>query len=226
VGGGIRLRHAIASDDEPDLRWKLEHRLLEGSTGGWGDRFQALAYSGRFLRHARDGHIVLPLGTPRKIFVPFDIGAEAEIGRLRQSQQGEHAELGVVRIAGLIDLSRSEDFKRRLAFGVLASWNLNIDMEEREVVENQVSPLTQGTATGYIESSNGLTTAEAQLSGGREWSSQDGWRWAGQARVSVERVLLALNDKPLSLVVEAQAKAPDSSFRALIGARFSLFAQR
>jgi hypothetical protein len=226
LGGGIRLRQAISFDDEPDLRWKLEHRLMEGSTGGLNNRFEALVYSGRFLRHARDGHIVLPLGVPRKIFVPFDIGGEAEVGRLRQSRLGALTELGVVRIAGLIDLSRSANFRRRLALGIAASWKMSIDAEERKVVDNQVSPLTQVTASGYMESSNGLTTAEALLSGGREWSSQGGWRWAGQARLSVERVLLALNDKPLSLVVEGQAKAHDRSFSALVGARFSLFAGR
>lgn len=226
VGAGIHLRHAIAFDDEPDLRWKLEHRILSGSTGGYFDRYQATAYSGRFLRHARDGHIVLPLGVPRKVFVPFDIGAEAEVGRIRQRHLGALAELGVVRVAGLIDLSRSADFRRRLAFGIAAEWKMEIDTDQRKVAENQVSPLSKATASGYLESANGLSTAEAQLTGGREWSSQEGWRWAGQARISLERVVLAFNDKPLSLVVEARAKAPDKNFTALVGARFSLFSQR
>lgn len=225
VGGGIHLRHAIEFDDDPDLRWKLEHRMLSGSTGGL-ESYQAIAYSGRFLRHARDGHIVLPLGVPRKVFLPFDIGAEAEVGRIRQRRLGTAAELGVVRVAGLIDLSRSEDFKRRLAFGIAANWNMKIDSDQRKVTENQVSPFSQATASGYLESGNGLSTAEAELTGGQEWSSEEGWRWTGQARVSLERVVLAFNDKPLSLVVEARAKAPDNHFTALVGARFSLFSQR
>ena len=226
VGAGLHLRHAIEFDDEPDLRWKLEHRILSGSAGGLDDRYQAVVYSGRFLRHARDGHIVLPLGVPRKVFAPFDIGAEAEVGRIRQRRLDAPAELGVVRVAGLIDLTRSENFRRRLAIGIAANWDMKIDTGGRKVVENQVSPLSQATAGGYLESANGLSTAEMQVSGGRTWSSENGWRWTAQARVSLERVVLAFNDKPLSLVVEARANAPDNDFTALVGARFSLFSQR
>jgi hypothetical protein len=86
VGGGIRLRHAIEFDDEPDLIWKLEHRLVEGSAGGLSERYQGVVYAGRYLRHARDGHLVVPLGVPRKIFLPFDIGAETELGRVKQAR--------------------------------------------------------------------------------------------------------------------------------------------
>ena len=42
------------------------------------DAIRATLYSGRYLRHSEDGHLVLPFGRPRKIFLPFDLGAEAE----------------------------------------------------------------------------------------------------------------------------------------------------
>ncbi|MEM9491574.1 MAG: hypothetical protein AAGC55_20685, partial [Myxococcota bacterium] len=81
-GGGIFLRHALRSIDEPDLIWKLDHRFLDARVSGLSDRYTGAVYAGHFLRHARDGHIVLPLGTPKKIFLPFDIGASAQVGRV------------------------------------------------------------------------------------------------------------------------------------------------
>jgi hypothetical protein len=226
VSAGLRLRHAFSYDDEPDLRWKLEHRLVEVSTAGLTGRYQGVVYAGRFFRHARDGHIVLPLGVPRKVFLPFDIGAETEVGRIRQETPASPVELGVVRIAGLVDLSRSANFRRRLALGIAATWNMEIDARGRKLSEHQVSPLTLATASGYWESANGLTTGEAEFTGGQEWSSRSGWTWVARAKVSVERVLLAFNDKPLSLIVEGRASSPTHEVTALVGARFSLFAAR
>jgi hypothetical protein len=226
IGGGIRFRHAIEFDDEPDLTWKLEHHLIEGAAGGLNNRYQGAVYTGRFLRHARDGHVVLPLGVPRKIFVPFDIGAEAEVGRFRQTRSGAPLELGVVRIAGLIDLSRSPTFRRRLSIGIVGSWDMHVDSRKRAILENLVAPLSMLSVNGYLESKNGLNVAEVELTGGREWSNFKGWQWKSTARLAFERVLIAVNDRPLSMVVEGRARAPDSEFSALVGARFNLFSER
>lgn len=226
VGSGIRLRHAIEFDDEPDLIWKLEHRLAEGSGGGLNDRYQGVIYAGRYLRHARDGHLVLPLGVPRKIFLPFDIGGEFALGRFRQSRTSSPLSLTMVRVAGLIDLSRTPSFRRRLSVGIVGHWNMQVDTHELAVLENRVAPLSILSLGGGLESKNGLNRGEFRFEGGREWSKAASWQWKASAALVFERVLIALNDRPLSMIVEGRAQTPEREYTALIGARLSLFSAR
>jgi hypothetical protein len=226
IGGGIRLRHVIEFDDEPDLLWKLEHRFAEILTLGLNENYAGVVYSGRFLRHARDGHLVLPLGVPRKIFLPFDIGAEFDFGRIRQAPGDTPLAVKAVRVAGLIDLSRSPSFRRRLSIGIVGHWDMQVDTKQRSLLENRVAPLSLLSANGYLESKNGLNRGEFRLEGGREWSNLSSWQWNASASLLFERVLIALNDRPLSLVVEGRAQAPDVEYTALVGARLSLFSAR
>ena len=222
VGFGIRLRQTISFEEEPDLNWKLSHRLLDLSLGGLHQRYKGVLYSGRYLRHSRDGHIVLPWGTPRKIFLPFDIGGETEVGRVMQQEPGANLRIGVVRVAGLIDVSRTASFRRRLAFGVLATWDVDLDAKETRVAENRVAPLSMLTGSGYLESRDGLSSLDLDVDGGRVWSSESGWGWQGQAHIALERIVLAFNDRPLSLVAAAEAHSMDSELKATLGLRFGV----
>lgn len=226
-GGGIRLRHAMRFDDEPDLTWKLEHQLLAGAALGIDREIAAVIYRGRYIRHARDGHLVLPLGKPKKIFVPFDVGAEASVGEIIRDHDADGFELGVVRIAGLLDLARTASFRRRLAIGVLARWDMEvIDAgSELAIAEHRVIPLSGITASAAFESASGLTLGSASFEAGRQWSTLGGWRWGGRARVVAERTLIAINDRPLSIQLEAAARLPDAELRLGINARFAILAK-
>ncbi|MBA3542709.1 MAG: hypothetical protein H0T79_24040, partial [Deltaproteobacteria bacterium] len=112
-GGGIALRHLVKFDDDPDLAWKLEHTILEARHAGFEPEFAGVLYRGRFIRHTRDGRLVLPLGTPKTIFLPFDIGAQIEAGRVTWRDE-VGIRIGIVKTAALVDLWRSRDFRRRL----------------------------------------------------------------------------------------------------------------
>lgn len=225
-GGGVRLRQALGFDDEPDLTWKLEHRAFEAQHEGLRQTYSGVLYSGRYLRHARDGHLVLPLGKPRKIFVPFDIGAEAELGRVEKQANNTGLNLGVIRIAGLFDFSRSPTFRRRLTLGAIATWDMRIDTRETLISVHRIAPFSLVGLNGHLESRNGLTVANIELSGGRTWSNQAGWQWQAKAHLSLERILLALNDRPLSVVLDAKARHQEEAegdLRATLSARFALF---
>lgn len=227
IGGGIRLRHAMHFDDEPDLTWKLEHQLLEGSALGLEREFSAVIYRGRYLRHARDGHLVLPLGLPKKIFLPFDIGAETAVGGVSRDNDGGDVAVEVVRIAGLIDWSRTPGFRRRLAIGVLARWDMSVSgaAGELAIEEHRVMPLSGITASAGFESASGLTLGSAAIEAGRQWSTTSGWRWGARAVLEAERTLIAINDRPLSIQLEAAARAPDRELRIGINARFAILAK-
>src|SRR6185503_11676894 len=129
-GTSVAMRHIIHFDDEPDLVWKLEHTMLDVTHAGFADRFNGAIYRGWFMRHARDGHLVIPLGTPKKVFLPFDVGGFAEAGTVVWRDEPT-TRIGVVKMAGLIDFSRTRTFRRRIAFGPSARWDVDVMQNPR-----------------------------------------------------------------------------------------------
>ncbi len=225
VSAGLDLRHRVLFVDEPELVWKLSHRFAHIHSGGKGGGYAAALYRGRFVRHARDGHLVVPIGRPRKVFLPFDIGAEADVGSISSAGSGAALDLAVVRAAPLIELLRSPGFRRRLALGPVARWDAVLDTTEWGVMDHRVSPFSMVMLSAYAESSKGLSAVELDVEGGREWSRSLGWRWEVRAAVRVERTLIALNDRPLSIFVGARYRHTSSDLVGQLGVRFA-FAQR
>jgi hypothetical protein len=226
VGGGLALRHVIHFDDEPDLVWKLEHTLLDSTHAGFEDRFSGVVYRGRFLRHARDGHIVIPLGTPKKVFLPFDIGGLAEVGRVTWQPDTTIARLGVVKMAALFDLARTRGFRRRIAFGPVARWDVDVDSANRELAEHIVSPFTSGIVSLKAESASGRMVGEITIEAGTVWRNKVGWTQEAQAEATLERIMLAVNDRPIALVVGVRYATATDEAIARIGARVVLFHRR
>ncbi len=222
-GGGILVRHVMLFDDEPDLVWKLEHELLAGQVGGFSDRYGAVLYAGRYLRHARDGHVVLPFAVANKVFLPFDVGAEAEVGRVTGILGAPTFDLGVVRTVALIDISRSDSFRRRLSIGSVVSWDMKILRDPTAIEDHRIVPFSTGLLNAHFEASNGLTIADARVEAGKAWSTNDGWYSALTAAVTLERVLLAVNDRPVSLFLAGRYENRADELYGEVGVRFALF---
>jgi hypothetical protein len=225
VGGAIALRHVIRFAGEPDLVWKMEHVLGEGTHAGWEDRFAGVVYRGRYVRHARDGHLVLPLGRPRKVFLPFDIGALAEVGAIRWRAADGAASIGVVKTAALIDLARSRDFRRRIAVGPVARWELEV-ARAIAVSRHVVAPFSCGIANLHLESRTGRLVGDLRLEAGTAWTSDAGWRPEAAAEATLERIVLAINDRPIALVLGARYESATDEAIARVGARVVLFHRR
>ncbi len=226
-GAVLQLRHIIHFDDEPDLVWKMEHTLAEATYLGLWQRYSARLYGGRYLRHARDGHIILPFSTTRKVFLPFDVGAEADVGTLSQQLGDDSARLGIVRTAALIDIGRSESFSHHLALGAVARWDVDlIDETMIDVVEHHVAPFSTAVADAYAESASGLTLASLRVEGGTAWSSVTGWAPQVTAGARLERVVIALNDRPLSLFGGVRYDSERAELRGEVGLGFALFQRR
>lgn len=225
-GGAIQLRHVIRFEDEPDLVWKLEHRFASAEIDWRADHLEGVLYAGRYLRHSRDGHVVLPGTIPRKIFLPFDVGAEVEVGGIHGDPGADSLEIGMVRAAALIDLARSPSFRRRLALGAVARWDVDLDRHPLGLSRHRVTPFSSAVLDAHIESDTGLTAADLAIEGGAAWSSDRGWGPALEARAGVERVLIAVNDRPVSAFFEASYRDLDPGWgdlRAQVGLRFALF---
>lgn len=225
-GGSLALRHVVTFDDEPDLVWKLEHQMVDVTHGTFEDRFTGTIYRGRYLRHARDGHIVLPLGTPKKFFLPFDVGGFVEAGRLEWVPDTTAVRIGVVKTAALIDLSRSRTFRRRIAFGPVAKWDVDADRDEMTLTQHTVSPFTSMLANVRLESATGRTVANFEVEAGEVWRNQTGWGFDARAEASLEQIVLAINDHPIAMVVGARYEMQSEEFLARIGARVVLFDRR
>ena len=231
AGLGVQLRHIMHFEDEPDLVWKMEHSLVDGSYGGVLESYRARLYAGRYLRHARDGHIILPFRTDRKIFLPFDVGAEAEVATLSQRVGAPFARLDVVRTAALVDFGRSPDFGHTLTFGLVARWDVDLDLSPEkqgqfDAVAQHVAPFTAAMAEARYEADNGLTSAALRLEGGGAWSSDTGWGRVFSSTASLERVLLAFNDRPLSLQLTGSYDAARDEWLGAAGLSFALFQRR
>ena len=221
-GGAIALRHLIRFDDDPDLEWKMQHTLLDATHAGFSDRFTGVLYRGRYIRHARDGHIVLPLfGDARRVFLPFDIGALAEVGAVRWWPDAT-ATVGVVKTAALIDLARSRDFRYLLAVGPVARWDVSLARHPIAIAEHVVAPFTAGLFAGKLESASGLTWGELRVEAGIAWHSGTGWRPDANVEVTIERIVLAINDRPISLTTGVQYDSPTGETIARIGVRIAI----
>ena len=217
LGGAIQLRHTVLVDD-PDVSWRLEHQIASVRIAG--SSIRGAAYSGRYVRHSSDGHLVLPFGRPRKIFLPFDIGAEAEVGSLTGSTSGE-LHVGAIRTAALIELSRASHFRRRVAIGAVARWDLEVDADSRSAREHAVAPFSLAALDLRAESASGLTLAGVRAEAGGVWSTETGWRRWLSAEAEVERVLIAVQDRPVSLFVSGEYQPHEEALSGLVGVRLA-----
>ena len=226
-GVAVAVRHEVTFEDDPDLVWKLEHTMLEATHATFSDRFVGVLYRGHYVRHARDGHIVVPLGTPKKVFLPFDIGGFAEAGRLEWQPDTTALQIGVVRTAALVDLARSRDFRRRIAFGPSARWDVDADRDAMKLTEHVVAPFSTGLVNVHLESATGRVVADFTVEAGTVWRSKDvGWGTDGRAEATLERIVLAVNDRPIAITAGVRYDSATDETIARIGARFVLLDRR
>lgn len=226
VGGSLRVRHLVRFDDEPDLVWKLEHVVGETTWGAWNRQLDTAVYRGRFLRHARDGKLVLPaLGAPKKVFLPFDIGAEATVANVRWrplQPVEDQLHVDVVDIAGLLDFARARSSARRFAIGPVLRWDIDVDRSMGrigKVSEHAVSPFTMGMLNFKVESKDGLWLGELRAEAGLEWHTQGSWKKQARAEVNLERIVLAVNDRPIALTAGASYDSITEEAMARVGLR-------
>jgi hypothetical protein len=196
AGGALAVRHKVGTDD-PAVTWRFEH--VFAGTRWDGVAWRGALYRGVYLRHSRDGHIVLPTSPPKKLWLPFDVGTDVAAGVFAWRPGEDVVELGVVRAAVLFELFRSSGFGARLTLGPLARWDVAADVADREADEHRVAPFSQATLGLHLETDDGLGVLDASVEGGWRWSSVDGWGREAGARLDVERVLVAVNDVPVAL---------------------------
>lgn len=160
-------------------------------------------------------------GDARKVFLPFDIGALAEVGAVRWRPDAT-ATVGVVKTAALIDLARSRDFRYLLAIGPVARWEINLARHPIAIADHAVAPFTAGLFAGKLESASGLTWGELRVEAGTAWHSRTGWRPDANAEATIERIVLAINDRPVSVTAGMKYDSLTGEQIARIGVRIAV----
>jgi hypothetical protein len=198
---GLRLRRSRASRTHEKLTWTVEQHFLEGGVmlkQGTPPAWDVTAYQGIYLRHLEEGFILIPTSTPIRIPFPFDISISPSFGRWeRTSPSGFGDRLEIVRCTLLLDAARDPTGIQRLAFGPELSYALA--RSPTNSLQNELEPLSGGQVRLRNESDDGLWAAQADLHVG--WLIVPG-RASGidsELVASLERVLIAVNDEPLSL---------------------------
>jgi len=75
----------------------------------------------------------------------------------------------------------------------------------------------------HAESANGRVVFDLRAEAGMVWSHTSGWEPEARAEAWLERIMLAVNDRPISLVVGARYETETGEALARVGARIVLF---
>jgi hypothetical protein len=203
-----------------EVRWQLDHRLVWGHlmpatpAAGGLRAFDASAYAGTWLRHADASYLVLPTEPPRNVYFPLDIGVDLEFGRFRappaRPGDGEAPavmRIGAARAAVLLDPIRSSRTGNSLEFGMGARYDLDLVGTGgllHPVTVHRLAPFTATSLRWRWQDRRGLTHADAAASWYPHWSSDGRWTSrAAEARGRLQRVVVALNDEPIAVVLDS-----------------------
>jgi hypothetical protein len=202
---GTAYRHAVDFADE-GIAWKIYHRALSGRVllaGATVTELDLTAYRGRFMRWTADGRVLLPTSPPRRVPFPLDIGLDATLGRLRlrDVSPGAAAEIGVLHANLLVDPWRRRPLGSYSQLGIGPRYDVRLGPEG---TRHLVAPFTAGTLGVHHESDDGRHSVEATVVGGVRLEVEQGWAPFVEATTSYELVWLAVNDSPLSLLVDGR----------------------
>ena len=84
-------------------------------------------------------------------------------------------------------------------------------------------PFSSGLANVHLESSDGLYASDLRVEAGVAWHTASGWRPDAIAQASIERILLAINDHPIALTLDARYESLTHEGVAGIGVRIVVF---
>jgi hypothetical protein len=204
------------------VAWTFEHRFgwtrlqpLRTAAAG-APALDATAYAGAFMRHSAEPSLTLPSSPPRRVFFPFDVGVECELGRLQLRPldgERERLEVEVARAGVVLDPWRAGRPGNDLRLGLGVRYDVELagrpglsDPEAR----HRLAPFTAAWARFRWQDEPGLTALEVLVDAFPHWSPGRGWDAGAEAHARVERVLVALDDQPLALVAETSwAHRPD-----------------
>lgn len=234
---GVSYRSTRASGAGRDrVFWQVEHRAATGwirPLAGPSPRvpaFDAGLYRATILRHDESPSLVLPTSPPVGLPFPFDVGFDAEAGRVAVSAISRAGaapviHLGAARAAILLDPWRSGVTGRLFTIGVGARYDVDVLAGEKIAAVHRVAPMTEGSLRLRVESADGLSEIDARGEIAPHWTSLRSWAVLARASARLSRTLLAVDDQPIAAFVEgayrydpaANAAPATSDLRVSVG---------
>jgi hypothetical protein len=216
--------------------WLRDMAFVEGRGRFHGSfaeprRAEATLWSALFLRRLAESFLLVPAPRPIRLPFPFDVGMALQAGSVRwvsgHARVGEPSDTWDVEALGgalLLDVARHFGGPvRRAVFGPEVSWAIRFQEGSKPV--QSITPFSAGRAELRVESRDGLAALSFKGRGGVLLQFPGETSSFYDARLSVERVLVAVNDVPLALYGEAAARggALDEEVEASVGVRIGWF---
>lgn len=216
VSVGLRWHGQRESVSKTDSTWLLSHhiapmelRVIDGRLA-----FTARAYEGIWRRHVPQGAVLLPTTPPITLPFPLDIGLGARLLTYeRRGSEGAGWSLETARLSILFDPIASPTARFHLGFGPTAAHRLRSDGRR---VTNDITPLTALMLFVNLESRDGLWVLHASGVAGWTFSPESLGRMTFRAQAQAEgsRVLIAVNDQPISIFVRGSVAFDDAGSAA------------
>jgi hypothetical protein len=237
LGAGLALRWRSDTYATTGRReWLRDMAFLESRArfdGSLGDpRTAELSlWSAVFLRRLAEPFLLIPAPKPIRFPFPFDVGMAIDAGSVRWisgAARGGGAsdtwDVEPLRGALLLDVARHFGTPvRRAVFGPDVSWSVRFAEGSKPI--QSIAPFSAGRVELRVESGDGLSAIGFTGRAGAMLQFPGGTRAFYDARLGVERVLVAVNDVPLALYGEGTARggALDEELAATVGLRLGAF---
>ena len=212
----LRLAGTRVSSKE-GATWLQLHKVaaVQVRLSGWGQSVRAGLYEAHWRRHHAEPYLLLPTNPPARLPFPFDLSLYGSVLTWeRRPAEGRGYTLETTRGALLIDLLRSPSNGIHLAVGPEFHHLLRFD---GSLMVHELAPFTGGMVYLRLESDDGLWMLSVRGTLGAVFLVDDTGaspaRLRGRAELEAERVLLAINDQPLSVTVRASARLGDAGPR-------------
>jgi hypothetical protein len=243
VGGALGEREPHAGgalDLGAAVRWRRDRRTGAGTLEWLADQTlgearalftsgdaearaaRALVWRGAFVRHRRSPFVLVPGPRPLRLPFPFDVGLLVEVGGASwDADRPRDVRLAPIRSALLLDVARHGTL-RRLAFGPEVSWGVRI-FEDRDAV-HEIVPFSAGVLDLRAESRDGLDVLALTVRGGSSLAVPGGAEGFLEGTAALERIVFAVNDRPVAVYVEGSIRRGASGRGAVggVGLRASL----
>ncbi len=208
LGLALRWRHDLRTR-AGDLEWLRDMAFGEARvlfTSGDSDprAARALLWRGTFVRHRASPFLLVPGPTPLRVPVPFDVGLLVEVGGAAwDAARPREADLAPIRSALLLDVA-GHGALRRLAVGPEVSWAVHVSKDSDPV--HRIVPFTGGVLDARAESKDGLLVASLTVRAGSVLSVPGGSSAFFEASGGIERIVVAVNDRPVAVYAEGTVR--------------------
>ncbi|MFY0570365.1 hypothetical protein ACN28E_41975 [Archangium lansingense] len=196
----VRTQRTSRSKGTP---WLNTHRLFvtRARSGMAHQGLIATLYEGNLRRHLEEGFILVPTARPVRIPFPFDLTLAMRLGHYeRRVWEGPGWTLETGRAALLLDPVRAPTARVWLGLGPAASHTLR---SSRQGTVHELSPFTTLLLDAGYETEDGWWATRVTAFAGWTLGFDGGMRFRTREEVSLERLLIAVNDQPVWLRLSA-----------------------